>query len=80
VLIQAHIHRARVLVIATPDAPGVRSMVATARMLNPKVHVLLRTHSDEEMEILRQENLGTVFMGEQELAVSMTRKVVELCG
>ncbi|MBI3289337.1 MAG: Kef family K(+) transporter [Elusimicrobia bacterium] len=78
VLIQAHIHRARVLVIATPDAPGVRHMVTTAKMLNPQVHVLLRTHSDEEMELLRKENVGTVFMGEHELAVSMTRRIVEL--
>ncbi len=78
VLIQAHIARARFLVIATPDAPGARRMIATAKMLNPKVHILLRTHSDEEMELLRQENAGTVFMGEHELAVSMTRKIVEL--
>ena len=80
VLIQAHIARARVLVIATPDAPGVRRMVTTAKMLNPQVHVLLRTHSDEQMDLLRKENVGTVFMGEHELALSMTRKAVELCG
>ena len=54
-------------------------MVATAKMLNPQVQVLLRTHGDEEAELLRQENAGIVFMGEHELATSMTRKVVELC-
>ena len=80
VLIQAHIARARVLVIATPDAHGVRRMVTTAKMLNPQLHVLLRTHSDEQMDLLRKENVGTVFMGEHELALSMTRKAVELCG
>ncbi len=78
VMIQAHIARARVLVVAAPDAPGARRMIATAKMLNPQVHVLLRTHSDEEMELLRKENAGTVFMGEHELAASMTRKIVEL--
>ncbi|MDD5302673.1 MAG: YbaL family putative K(+) efflux transporter [Elusimicrobia bacterium] len=78
VLIQAHIARARLLVIAAPDAPGARRMVATAKMLNPQVQVLLRTHSEEEAELLRQENAGTVFMGEHELAVSMIRKVAEL--
>lgn len=78
VLIQAHIARARMLVIAAPDAPGARRMVATARMLNPQVQVLLRTHGEEEAELLRGENAGTVFLGEHELAVSMIRKVLEL--
>ena len=48
-------------------------MVTTAKKLNPQVHVLLRTHSDEEMDLLRKENMGTVFMGEHELALSMNR-------
>lgn len=77
VLIQAHIARARLLVIAAPDAPGARRMVATARMLNPHIQVLLRTHSEEEAELLRKENVGTVLMGEHELALSMIRKIVE---
>jgi len=48
VLIQAHIARASMLVIATPDTFNVRKMVTTARMLNPGIEVVLRTHSDEE--------------------------------
>ncbi len=76
VLIQAHIARAAVLVVAIPDAAGVRSMVETARTLNPKVQILLRTHSDEEASLLRRENLGMVFMGEHELAGAMTREVL----
>ncbi len=48
VLIQAHIARASVLVVAIPDAAGVRKMVETAKTLNPKVEILLRTHNDEE--------------------------------
>jgi len=78
VLIQAHVHRARVLVIATPDANGALSMSRTAKMLNPGVQVLIRTHSDETLELLRREGAGTVFMGEHELAVSMARRAVEL--
>jgi CPA2 family monovalent cation:H+ antiporter-2 len=80
VLIQAHIARAGVLVVAIPDAAGVRKMVETARALNPKVEILLRTHSDEEATLLRRENLGTVFMGEHELAHAMTREVLQRLG
>ena len=37
----------------------------------------VRTHSEEEAELLRKENAGKVFMGEHELAVGMTRHVLE---
>jgi CPA2 family monovalent cation:H+ antiporter-2 len=76
VLIQAHVARAAVLVIATPDTLEVRKMVSTARTLNPKIEIVIRTHSDEEAELLRGENLGAVFMGEHELATSITRHVI----
>ncbi len=77
VLIQGHVARARMLVIATPDAVNIRRMVEVSRMLNPKVEIVLRTHSDEEAELLRNENAGTVFMGEHELALGMTRHILE---
>ena len=76
VLIQAHVARAALLIIATPDTAGVRKMVETARTLNPKIETLLRTHSDEEAALLRRENLGIVFMGEHELARAMTRQAL----
>jgi CPA2 family monovalent cation:H+ antiporter-2 len=76
VLIQAHVARASLLVIATPDMVKVRRMVEIARTLNPRIETVLRTHSDEEAAMLRQEKLGTVFMGEHELALAMTREVL----
>ncbi len=80
VLIQAHIARARVLVVAIPNAAGVRKMVETAKTLNPRVEILLRTHNDEEAALLRRENLGLVFMGEHELALAMTHEVLTRVG
>ena len=77
VLIQAHIARAAMLVVATPDTVHVRNMVNVARRLNPSIEIVLRTHSDEEMNLLREEKMGTVFMGEHELARAMTRHVLE---
>ena len=52
--VQAHVARAAMLVVATPDAFGVRQMVEIARTLNPSIEVVLRTHSDEEAELLRR--------------------------
>jgi CPA2 family monovalent cation:H+ antiporter-2 len=77
VLIQAHVARAAMLVVATPDTVDVRKMVDVARQLNPKIDIVLRTHSDDEAELLRGENLGTVFMGEHELAKAMIMHVVD---
>jgi CPA2 family monovalent cation:H+ antiporter-2 len=77
VLIQAHIARAAVLVIATPDTFHVRSMIETAKMLNPHIRCVVRTHNEQEAALLRTETGGRVFLGEQELAGSMTRYVLE---
>jgi CPA2 family monovalent cation:H+ antiporter-2 len=77
VLIQAHIARARMLVIATPDTFNVRRMIEIARALNPGIETVVRTHSDEEAALLRSENAGTVFIGEHELALGMTRYVLD---
>jgi CPA2 family monovalent cation:H+ antiporter-2 len=77
VLIQAHIARAAMLVIATPDTFDVRKMVEIAKALNPSVQCVVRTHNAEEAELLRKETGGRVFVGEEELAGSMTRHVLD---
>jgi monovalent cation:H+ antiporter-2, CPA2 family len=76
VLVQAHVARASVLIVAAPDPVKIRKIVEIARTLNPKIECLLRTHSDEEAEFLQQKNLGRVFMGEHELAAAMTDYVL----
>ncbi|MDX2219885.1 MAG: YbaL family putative K(+) efflux transporter [Burkholderiales bacterium] len=77
VLIQAHVARAAMLVIAVPDPMHVRQMLDIARTLNPSIETVVRTHSEEEAELLKKENAGHVFMGEHELALGMTRHVLE---
>ncbi|QPI50581.1 cation:proton antiporter [Massilia antarctica] len=81
VLIQAHIARAALLVIATPDTFHVRAMIETARALNPAIRTLVRTHNEEEAELLRKETGSQVFVGERELARSMAERIsIELAG
>ena len=77
VLIQAHVARARMLVIAVPDTFRARKMIEIARTLKPDVETVVRTHSDEEAALLRKEKAGKVFVGEHELALGMTRHVLE---
>jgi CPA2 family monovalent cation:H+ antiporter-2 len=73
VLIQAHVARAKMLVIATPDAFQARKMIEIARTLNPRIHVIVRSHSEDGAAMLRREHAVDVLIGEQELANSMMR-------
>jgi CPA2 family monovalent cation:H+ antiporter-2 len=77
VLIQAHVARAQMLVIATPDVFKARKMIEIARTLNPRIHVIVRSHSEDEAELLRREQAVEVLVGERELANSMVRHVSE---
>lgn len=80
VLIQGHVARARVLVIAVPDPMAARRMLEVARMLNPPIHTVVRTHGEEEAALLRAERADAVFLGEHELALAMTRHVLDHAG
>ena len=71
VLIQAHIARAALLIVAMPDATRSCRMLEIARMLNPDIRSIARVHSDEEAELMQRERVGGVFYGEQELANAM---------
>jgi CPA2 family monovalent cation:H+ antiporter-2 len=76
VLIQAHVARAGMLVIATPDSFNVRKMVEIARTLNPAIEVVVRTHNESEGHLLEQDQVGKVFVGEHELAQAMLGHVL----
>ncbi|MGO9672857.1 MAG: cation:proton antiporter [Methylocella sp.] len=80
VLIQGHVSKAGLLVIATPDSLDDRRIISVARQINPAIETVVRTHNEEEAALLRQEGTGVVFLGEQELARSMIRHVLERFG
>ena len=75
-LIQAHVAEAHMLVIATPKTLEVRRMIHTARTLNPRIEIVVRSHNEEEAALLEREGGGKVFVGERELAQSMTEHVI----
>ena len=65
---------------AFDDIPASRpnkEMIEIARILNPSIETVVRTHSEEEAELLRQEHADMVFMGEHELALGMMRHIEE---
>lgn len=80
VLIQAHIARASMLVVATPDTLDVRQMLHVARTLNPAIETVVRTHNEEEAGWLERDAAAQVFLGERELAKGMISHVLERYG
>ncbi|ACA19276.1 potassium efflux system protein [Methylobacterium sp. 4-46] len=72
ILEAAGIGRARLLVVASPDAHQARHLIAIAREANPGIDTLVRTHSDAERRHLEAEGVGLVLMPERELGFGMT--------
>ncbi len=60
---------------ALPAVSG--DAIEIARTVNPRIETVVRTHSEEEAVLLEKENAGKVFLGEHELAIAMTRHVLE---
>ncbi len=77
VLIQAHIARAAMLVIATPNTLDVRQIIETAKTLNPAIETVVRSQSDDDARHLRQEWDSTVFVANDALAHAMSQHVLE---
>jgi CPA2 family monovalent cation:H+ antiporter-2 len=76
VLRQAHLERARLVVVAAPDAYQARAILALAQRLNPTVEVIVRTHSDEERVFLEANGAARAMVSERELAVSLARQAL----
>jgi CPA2 family monovalent cation:H+ antiporter-2 len=80
VLVQAHIAKAGMLLVATSDPVDIHQMVQIAKTLNPRIEVALRAGSVDEAIFLEKENAGRVFRAEQELSNAMVGHVLERYG
>jgi CPA2 family monovalent cation:H+ antiporter-2 len=67
----ACIQQARLLIVATPDSFQARRVIELSEKLSPRIHVVVRTHSEEEQRKLQAQVHGLVVMGEHELARTM---------
>jgi CPA2 family monovalent cation:H+ antiporter-2 len=72
-LVQAHVAGASRLALALPDAQDAQRIVDLSRQLNAKLSVVVRAHSGDEADLLRQSGLGTVVCPDDEVAQAMLR-------
>lgn len=77
VLIQAHIARAAMLVVATSDSMNVRQMIATACTLNPHIETVVRSPSVDEARRISEECGSAVFLADEALAQAIAHHILE---
>ncbi len=74
-LAQAHVARAAMLVVATPDALKVAELALQARQLNPNIEIVICAKTEMEAKVLEHEKAGTIFLSEEALAGSVVQFV-----
>jgi CPA2 family monovalent cation:H+ antiporter-2 len=77
VLEMAGLERARILVVVINDAAAVRRITETARRLNPKIYLIIRTRFLQEVEALYALGADEVIPEEFETAVEIFTRVLQ---
>lgn len=80
VLIQAHIHKASMLMVTMPDTFDVVKMIETAHLLNPQIESVICSDSIEEAQLLGQLAKTQVYLEKQALADKMAGHVLARLG
>lgn len=70
---EAAISKARALAVAISDPFAARRIVEEAKILNPKLKILVRAHNDEEMDYFYEQNVDLALTGPREIG----RRMVE---
>ncbi|MEX1059868.1 MAG: YbaL family putative K(+) efflux transporter [Methyloceanibacter sp.] len=74
----ANLPGARCLLVAIPDAFEGGQVVQQARAINPRLPIIARAHSEEEIDYLKRHGATLVVMGEHEIAKAMLDNVAEI--
>jgi monovalent cation:H+ antiporter-2, CPA2 family len=75
VLRATNLASARCLLVAIPDAFEGGQAVMQARSVNPRLLIIARAHSEEEVAHLKKHGASSVIMGEREIARAMIEDV-----
>jgi CPA2 family monovalent cation:H+ antiporter-2 len=80
VLSAARIERARALIVTVPDPSGARAIVATARLLNPQITLVVRTRYALSVDALYELGADEVVVEEFESALELAGRVLGCFG
>ena len=76
VIAATNLAAARGLLVAIPDAFEAGQIVEQGRAANPKLEIIARAHSDEEVRYLDRCGADLIIMGELEIARRMAERVL----
>jgi CPA2 family monovalent cation:H+ antiporter-2 len=80
ILAAAGVDRARLLIIASPDAHQARRILEISRQIAPDIDTVVRTHSEAEMAYFESKGVGLVVQAEREIALGMTGYALRMLG
>ncbi|MCU0619387.1 MAG: cation:proton antiporter [Gemmatimonadaceae bacterium] len=80
VLVGAGIHEAQLLVVALPDGFQSRRVIDVARSINPRIPVIVRTHSERDYEELGARTRTSAHLAERQVAFAMASDALESLG
>ena len=80
ILAHAHIRRARLLIVASPDSSQAQEIIQYAKKVNPNIDIGVRTHSFEDEHIYEDLGVGSVVMGERELGLQLAHYALVSAG
>ena len=72
-LLQAHVQNSAQLVLTIADELESRKAIASAKILNPDIEIIIRAVTDMEADHLRSENLGIVVQASTALALRIAQ-------
>lgn len=80
VLEKAHLEKAKALAIALPDPASTRLLLERALSIVPKLDIIVRSHSDKEIDILTQMGAKEVVQPEFEAALELGTHLLKTLG
>ena len=80
VLEKAHLKKAKALAIALPDPASTRILLQRALSIAPKLDIIVRSHSDKEIDVLTQMGAREVVQPEFEAALELGTHLLKTLG
>lgn len=74
----AQVDKAKVVVVAVPDRKSQEIIIRNALKLNPKVKIIVRSHFEEDKEMLMSNGAFAVVLPEREAGYSIAQKIMPL--
>ena len=77
---KAHLDKAKAIAIALPDPSSTRILLKLAIKINSQIDIVVRSHSDKEIDLLTQLGAVEVVQPEFEAALEMGRQILSTLG